>query len=138
MSHGESCTAQIHMASMGHRLDRIRIRYEAGPAGFQNTLGGQLAAGSQQKCLGMSRRSTGSPASIVPKTERHVNLGLYKYISSEDRAWHIIHHSANVVVLVNWLWDLKPRYRQLLGQSGYVMVDKVGEAEIYRWNRAGR
>ena len=90
-----------------------------------------------------------SKAKILPGTENHFNLwysihltpdetGRYKYISSEELAWHIMHHTANVVVLGNWLWDLKPRYRQILVDSSYVMIDKIGEAEIYRWNRAPR
>jgi 4-amino-4-deoxy-L-arabinose transferase-like glycosyltransferase len=85
-----------------------------------------------------------SKATILPRTENHFNLwysvhlapedvGRYNYISFDELVWHIMHHTANVVALGNWVWDVKPRYRQILAQSGYVMVDKIGETEIYRW-----
>ena len=85
-----------------------------------------------------------SKATILPRTENHFNLwysihlnpadvGRYNYISFEELVWHILHHTANVVVLGNWVFDVKGRYQQILAQSGYVMVDRIGTAEVYRW-----
>ena len=86
-----------------------------------------------------------SKATILPRTENHFNLwysihlnpddiGRYNYISFDELMWHIGHHTANVVVLGNWVFDVKPRYQQMLRRNGYVMVDRIGTAEVYRWN----
>lgn len=86
-----------------------------------------------------------SNATILPRTENHFNLwysihlnpddvGRYNYISFEELVWHLEHHTASVVVLGNWVFDVKARYQQILGRHGYVVVDRIGTAEVYRWN----
>ena len=90
-----------------------------------------------------------SKATILPRTENHFNLWYsinmpaediprYNYISFDELVWNIMNHTANVVALGNWVWDVKPRYRQILAQSGYVKVDEVGDTEIYRWSGKAR
>ncbi len=88
----------------------------------------------------------GTKASILPGLENHLNLwyspaltaeeiGRYHYISAPALAWHIAHHTARVAVLGIFLFDTKPRWRQVLVDAGYVMVRQIGDTEIYRWDR---
>lgn len=94
-----------------------------------------------------------SKASILPRTENHLNLYYslelspsevtrYHYITIGELIDHIRRHTANVVVLGffafdgrpgNLVYDGKPLYRQVLTESGYVLVRKIGGAEVYRW-----
>ncbi len=94
-----------------------------------------------------------SKASILPHTENHLNLyysfemspsdvGRYNYISIFELIDHIRRHKANVVVLGlfvfdgrpgSQVYDGKPLYRRLLAESGYTLVRRIGDTEIYRW-----
>lgn len=94
-----------------------------------------------------------SKAVLLPNTENHLNLYYslelspsdarrYHYITAAELTDHIRRHTAGVVVLGffafdarpgNLVYDGKPLYRQVLGESGYVLVRKVGDTEIYRW-----
>ena len=87
-----------------------------------------------------------SKASILRGMENHLNLwyspaltaegiGQYRYISAQDLAWNIRHHTARVAVLGIFVFDAKPRWRRLLTDSGYDMVRTIGDTEIYRWDR---
>ena len=95
-----------------------------------------------------------SKASILPHTENHLNLyysmelspsdiGRYNYISIFELIDHIRRHTAGLVVLGlfvfdgrpgNQVYDGKPLYRRLLADSGYVLVRRIGDTEIYRWS----
>lgn len=88
----------------------------------------------------------GSRASMLPGMENHLNLwyspalnadeiGRYRYISAPELAWHIRHHTARVAVLGIFLFDAKPFWRRVLIDNGYMMVTKIGDTEIYRWDR---
>jgi len=85
-----------------------------------------------------------SKTSILPKLESHIallyspmlntaELAKYNFMSYDELLWNIGTHRAPVVVLGNWVANLKPWYRAALLRSGYVMTRKVGDTEIYRW-----
>ena len=83
---------------------------------------------------------------MLPGMENHTNLwysaaltaegiGHYRSISAQDLIWNIRHHTARVAVLGIYLFDAKPFWRRVLVDSGYVMVRRIGDTEIYRWDR---
>jgi hypothetical protein len=59
------------------------------------------------------------------------------FVTHGELAWHIEHHRVPVVVLGNWMFDSKPFYRARLAAHGYVMVDKIEDAEVYRVKPGG-
>jgi 4-amino-4-deoxy-L-arabinose transferase-like glycosyltransferase len=87
-----------------------------------------------------------SRASILPRTENHFNLWYsakltpaevqrYKYMTIDELIGHIRSHRARTVVLGNWVFgNDRNAYRQILTDSGYVVVKQIGDASIYRWN----
>ena len=83
-----------------------------------------------------------SRASVFPKMETHFasdvsakldksQLEKYRIISHEEIVDHLRKHTTRLVVLGN-LAD-KSLYRDVLLRSGYVLITKIGEAEIYKW-----
>ncbi len=85
-----------------------------------------------------------SNASVLPKLENPYALWYsprlsplqvmrYKFISFGELEWHIGHHTAPVAVVGNWMFDSKAFYRDVLARSGYVVMRRVGETEIYAW-----
>ncbi|KPJ71894.1 hypothetical protein AMJ52_08220 [candidate division TA06 bacterium DG_78] len=83
-----------------------------------------------------------SRASVFPKMETHFaawiseklnksQLERYHIISPEEIDNHLRKHSTRLVVLGN-MAD-KSLYRDVLLESGYVLITKIGEAEIYKW-----
>ena len=58
----------------------------------------------------------------------------YQFMHPTELVTHLRQHTAPVVVVGNRLLGARPYFRSLVVGSGYVMVRKVGDTEIYRWN----
>ena len=62
----------------------------------------------------------------------------YQFMHPTELAAHLREHTAPVVVVGNRLLGARPYVRNLVVGSGYVMVRKLGDTEIYRWNGHAR
>ena len=82
--------------------------------------------------------------SILPRLENPYALWFSMKLTPEQVArYGFIHpaelvsmiraHQVPVVVLGNWLFGARPYFRNVVETSGYVMVRRLGDTEIYRW-----
>jgi hypothetical protein len=81
-------------------------------------------------------------ASILPGMENQFNSWLahlltpaqverYRYIAPVQVAGHIASRRSDVVVVGNFMLDGGAWYRRVLADSGYTLVRKIGNAEVY-------
>ena len=65
-----------------------------------------------------------------------VDVARYDFITHGQIAWSIERHATPIVVIGNWMLPAKKDfYRSELTKSGYVLIQNVEDAEIYRVRR---